>query len=91
MKKQISGDSHESMTQEEKEAWQNMNRFQKDKTILNRYIQRDIVAQTYLKSFMLRKGICCEEQILLSDEIKEYIYELYLAGVLPMRLGGVNL
>ncbi len=51
---------------------------------------KDIIAQAYIESLCFRKKITPVQPIQLSQTLKENIYSLYLSGVLPIRLGGVD-
>ena len=80
----------ESMTLEEKVAWDNVKQLQTDKSKIETYLNKNLVTDAYVISFMLRKKIICDEKIEIPDSIKQLIYKLYLDGVLPMRLGGIT-
>lgn len=81
---------NESMTPEEKLAWEHVKQLQTDKSKIKTYLNKNLVTDAYIASFMLRKKITCDEKIEIPDSVKDLIYELYLAGVLPMRLGGIT-
>lgn len=52
--------------------------------------KEDVVAQAYLHTFALRNRVTPQEWPRLDAKTKAIVYDLYLAGVLPVRLGGVN-
>lgn len=90
MKNNSSNGFIESMTPEEKIAWENVKQLQMDKSKIKRYLNMNLVTDAYITSFMLRKKVICDEKIEIPESVKDLIYELYLAGVLPMRLGGIT-
>lgn len=50
-----------------------------------------IVADAYVQTFCHRKKITSKEPIVLDSATKQQLYKFYLAGVLPVRLGGITL
>jgi hypothetical protein len=50
----------------------------------------DIVTEAYIHYLCLQRGVALKESVSIPNEIKEKIYKLYLDGVLPVRIGGVN-
>lgn len=51
----------------------------------------ELVAEAYLQTFCHRKRLQPKEPIALEPSVKQQLYKFYVAGVLPIRLGGVNL
>ena len=56
-----------------------------------KYNELDWITQAYIHQLCLRKGVALKESIAVSETTKQAIHKLYLAGVLPVRLGGVNM
>lgn len=53
--------------------------------------REDLVVEAYLQTFYQRNRVTPRSSVELEPELREKIYKFYLAGVLPIRLGGVNL
>lgn len=53
--------------------------------------REEIVAEAYVHTFCHRKRLTPKEPIVLDAPTRTLAYKLYVAGVLPVRLGGVNL
>lgn len=51
----------------------------------------DLITQAYIHQLCLRKGIALKEPVDVDDSTKKIIHDLYLGGVLPVRLGGINI
>ena len=77
------------MTPEEEKAYENMISIQSKKLDVDFFLKQNIITQTYINSFMMRKKIICPEVLEIPEKTKNLIYKLYIAGVLPMRLGGI--
>jgi len=53
--------------------------------------REDIVVEAYLHTLCQRHRIAPRTPVELDPETRARIYKFYLAGVLPIRLGGINL
>lgn len=53
--------------------------------------REDIVVEAYLHTLCQRHRITPRTPVELDPETRARIYKFYLAGVLPIRLGGINL
>ncbi len=53
--------------------------------------REDLVVEAYLQTYYQRNRVTPRTPVELEPELREKIYKFYLAGVLPIRLGGVNL
>lgn len=51
---------------------------------------KSIVSQAYVDTVCFKKNLFPTETIRMNDTLKDSIYKLYVAGVLPMRLGGLD-
>jgi coproporphyrinogen III oxidase-like Fe-S oxidoreductase len=83
----------DQLTSEEIKDYQSMIEKQKSKPILEdkKNNAKNIITEAYIHSLCLERKVSLKEPIRVSDKTKNKIYELYLSGVLPLRLGGVNL
>lgn len=52
---------------------------------------KNIITQAYIHALCLKRGVSLSEPVHVSESLKDKIYQLYLLGVLPLRLGGVNI
>lgn len=50
----------------------------------------DLVTEAYIHYLCLERGVALKEALHVPAELKSKIYRLFLDGVLPVRLGGVN-
>lgn len=67
---------------------------QKKKPVLknkNNDNNKNVITQAYIHALCLKRGVSLSEPVNVSESVKEKIYQLYLSGVLPLRLGGVNI
>lgn len=53
--------------------------------------REDIVAEAYLHTLYQRNRINPRIPVEVDPEMRTRIYKFYLAGVLPIRLGGINI
>jgi hypothetical protein len=52
---------------------------------------KNVITDAYVQSLCIRRGIVIKEPLQISPEMKDNIQNLYIKGVLPIRLGGINL
>lgn len=52
---------------------------------------KNVITDAYIQSLCLSRSIVLKEQVNVSAEMKDKIQDLYIKGVLPIRLGGINL
>lgn len=52
---------------------------------------RNLVTEAYIQTFCHRKKLRPKGEIKLNSATQNTIYKLYLSGVLPVRLGGINI
>jgi len=57
---------------------------------LNKKTREEIVTEAYIQTFCHRRRIQPKEPVELDASTRSLTYRLFLAGVLPIRLGGVN-
>jgi|LakMenE01Jun11ns_1017448.scaffolds.fasta_scaffold8178238_2 hypothetical protein len=83
----------DQLTPEEIKDYTSMIEKQKSKPILDdkKNTAKNIITEAYIHSLCLDRKVSLKEPIHVSDKVKNKIYDLYLSGVLPLRLGGVNL
>lgn len=53
--------------------------------------ETDLITQAYIHHLCLCKGIALTEPVKVNEQTKKVIHQLYLGGVLPVRLGGINI
>lgn len=52
---------------------------------------KNIITEAYIHALCVNRGVSISESVNISESTKNKIYQLYLSGVLPLRLGGINL
>lgn len=53
--------------------------------------REELVTEAYLQTYCHRKRVQPKEPVQLDATTRALVYRLFVAGVLPVRLGGVNL
>ena len=52
---------------------------------------KNVITDAYVQSLCIRRSIVLKEPLQVPTEMKDNIQRLYIKGVLPVRLGGINL
>jgi|LakMenEpi03Aug12_release.lakeMendotaPanAssembly.Ray.scaffolds.fasta_scaffold93804_3 hypothetical protein len=87
----------DKLSPEERADYQAMLEKQQRKPVLKNKLSKeaptdiDLVTEAYIHYLCLERGVALKEAVNVPNDLKDKIYKLYLNGVLPVRLGGVNI
>lgn len=82
------------LSSEELKDYNAMIEKQKSKPVLenkSKNNSKNIITEAYIHALCVNRGVSLSESVNVSENTKNKIYQLYLSGVLPLRLGGINL
>ena len=51
---------------------------------------KDLIARAYVESILFKKRIGLTENLKLPEKMVDQIYDMYLFGTLPIRMGGLD-